>query len=428
MIRLFTRSIADSAVIRRDANRPGLFATPRPADALDRPIFRELPAQPSETPAARLQFIDGMRGLAALYVVFHHAYLEATRPPEFASIVQALGPARILFESGKLAVDVFIVLSGYVLMLPIIRAQGRMRSPGSYLLRRCRRILPPYYVALAVSLLTIVLIPEMNQRHGSLWDKTLPAFDAGTILSHLFLFFNLSPQWAYKINHAMWSIATEFQIYLLFPLLLLPLWRRFGLAAMTIVAFALTAPLGYLLPSVLPARPWYLGLFAMGMCAAVVGFSQDPQNQRRGASAGWSWLALAAVFAGAALAMAGTRMKSHAWLADVVVGLATMAVIVVCASSQTQSIIHRRLLPVFQSRVAVLLGAFSYSLYLIHPPIIAYCQVRLLRLHLSPGAHLACMLLIGAATSVLAGMAMYWLIERWFLPCSARPAKTPARI
>src|SRR5215218_948233 len=74
-----------------------------------------------------------------------------------------------------------------------------------------------------------------------------------------------------SINMAHWSVATEWQIYFLFPLLLLPLWRRFGSAC----AVAAAAVVGLLPHFLLPesrnldwACPWFLGLFAMGMAVA----------------------------------------------------------------------------------------------------------------------------------------------------------------
>src|SRR5437660_75394 len=96
----------------------------------------------------RLDFLDGIRGLAALYVaLFHVSYARQSLPE----------PARHLtdwLQFGHYAVGVFIVLSGYCLMLPVARsADGRLRGGvGSYLRRRAWRILPPYYAALVLAL------------------------------------------------------------------------------------------------------------------------------------------------------------------------------------------------------------------------------------------------------------------------------------
>src|SRR5438270_2616521 len=112
-----------------------------------------MPAAPRRPPAPRLPFLDGLRGLAAVYVVLHHAAMMV--PP--AGLGGVGSAARFVFRHGHYAVAVFIVLSGYCLMLPVARDPcGRL--PGGvvgYLGRRARRILPPYYAALGLGWLLI---------------------------------------------------------------------------------------------------------------------------------------------------------------------------------------------------------------------------------------------------------------------------------
>src|SRR5207248_6339313 len=93
------------------------------------------------------------------------------------------------FWFGRYAVGVFIVISGYCLMLPVARSVNRQLPGGvwAYIRRRARRILPPYFAALGVSLLLIVLIPGMAHRDGGRWDTALPALGTGPIASHLLL-------------------------------------------------------------------------------------------------------------------------------------------------------------------------------------------------------------------------------------------------
>src|SRR5689334_14248080 len=87
----------------------------------------------------RLAFLDGIRGLAALYVVFHHAYL-FTRSDRSSAITQEL------WGQGRVAVDIFIVLSGFCLMLPVVQSSVKCVPGGflKYFLRRAARILPAY--------------------------------------------------------------------------------------------------------------------------------------------------------------------------------------------------------------------------------------------------------------------------------------------
>ena len=104
-------------------------------------------------PRLRLDFLDGLRGLAALYVLLYHASLRA-------GVLAAAAPAQpvakaisvlhfCLLGYGHLAVAVFIVLSGYCLMLPVARTEGAVLPGGAlaFIQRRARRILPPYYAA-----------------------------------------------------------------------------------------------------------------------------------------------------------------------------------------------------------------------------------------------------------------------------------------
>ncbi len=356
--------------------------------------------------------------MAALYVVIHHAYLEAAVQDQFKDIVHRLGPLTFLFDSGKLAVDIFIVLSGYSLMLPVVRAGGRIKSLSEFVRRRSMRILPPYYAAVLLSLALIAWVPGLNHRTGAHWDSSLPAFETGPIVSHLLMIHDLSQGWAYRINHALWSVATECQIYVLFPLLMLPLWRRFGLAAMIVGSLCVTVPLGYLRPDLTAGRLWYAGLFALGAAGAVVATSSDTGAKHLRTRV--PWLALAGVSIAAAVPLLAARdwVRGNAWIADLFIGISTTCLIIACAyTPPTGSSVARELLrKLFESRVATTLGLFSYSLYLIHPPIIAICNQWLSTTGLAPVYYLLTMVVIGTAACVAAGGAFYWAIERWCVP------------
>src|SRR2546423_2921524 len=99
-------------------------------------------------PRQRLAGLDGVRGLAALFVVVNHIFLRAfpghpvDRAPFWAS----------WFIYGRFAVVVFIVLSGFSLALSPARHDWRLAGVRRFARRRARRILPPYWAALAFSL------------------------------------------------------------------------------------------------------------------------------------------------------------------------------------------------------------------------------------------------------------------------------------
>ncbi|NJM58848.1 MAG: acyltransferase [Synechococcales cyanobacterium RU_4_20] len=103
----------------------------------------------------RLHYLDGLRGIAALYVVFSHVW--EMQPTELPSLWMSLSK---IFQYGSFSVSVFIVLSGYCLMLPVSRSQAGSLSIkfSDFIQRRARRILPPYYAALVLSIAVGLLL------------------------------------------------------------------------------------------------------------------------------------------------------------------------------------------------------------------------------------------------------------------------------
>ena len=105
----------------------------------------------SQSLSLRLHYLDGLRGLAALYVTLHHAYLQVFPNPEQVLPV-ALAWGTHWLEYGSFSVAIFIVLSGYCLMLPVAKSGVLTGGAWHYIQRRARRIIPPYYAAIAFTL------------------------------------------------------------------------------------------------------------------------------------------------------------------------------------------------------------------------------------------------------------------------------------
>ena len=159
-----------------------------------------------------LGYLDSLRGLSALYVAACHAYLMyagdfAEAGLRSASGALLVGTSWVVF--GRAAVAVFIVLSGYCLMLPIVQSPGKewRVSFWPFMWRRAWRILPPYYGALACSAALIVLVPALGDPSIHEWHKSFPAFGTGSVVSHLLLLHNYFPAYQYAIDHPLWSIA-----------------------------------------------------------------------------------------------------------------------------------------------------------------------------------------------------------------------------
>jgi peptidoglycan/LPS O-acetylase OafA/YrhL len=379
------------------------------------------PAPSAKKPGIRLDFLNGLRGLMALYVVTRHAYLEVHKHPSAHATSRAVALGLLLIDSGKLAVDVFIVLSGFLLMLPIVRG-GRTSIPSirEFCKRRAFRVLPPYYIALCAAIVCILVVPGLGERSDSHWDMSLHGWNTPrSIISHILLLHNLCGDYAFSISHAMWSMATETQLYILFPLLLLPVWRRFGNRALMSMVLVLGVSVHYLLPSINQARLWYMINFALGMVGATLVFSKD--DRLRSFKLKTPWMLLAWIFIGLAIVAAVNRdvARRHIWLPDAIVGFAATSIIVQLARRQMEypNLSKGALRTILESRFAKFLGRVSFSLFLVHPMVLAGLNhlVRT-RLHPSPAMHLALMLSLGLPLSVLVGWLFFLAVEQWFLP------------
>src|SRR5450432_2805759 len=180
----------------------------------------------SSKSGVRLHFLDGLRGLACFYVLLFHA--STPHIPYGGELSPWMKFVSLCISRGHFSVVFFIVLSGFSIMLPIARSGTWQLNGGfaSYARRRARRILPPYYAALFLSVGLVLAYNVISRRHGLGPPVVEDALSAGSIISHVLLLHNLSFDWAFRINGPLWSVATEWQIYFVFALFLLPLWRR----------------------------------------------------------------------------------------------------------------------------------------------------------------------------------------------------------
>jgi peptidoglycan/LPS O-acetylase OafA/YrhL len=350
-------------------------------------------------------YLDGMRGFAAIAVVLFHAFQYTGLEGQALRDLPVLG---YVVGYGYLGVPVFLVLSGYVLMLPVAERPGLDLRHGlrTFIGRRARRILPPYYAALAMSLLLVLLIPVMRAGGGTAWDGSVPITPSG-IISHLLLLHDLSPEWVGQINGPLWSVAVEWQIYFLMPFLLLPLWRRFGglpvvLGAIVVMTIASLAGFAQW------ACPWLLGLFAAGMLAAQITVSERPR---------WAsdrTLVTVAVAAVALLLVGLPVFQERVWLAEIIAGPG-FAALLAWAGRRTMNGARPKVLRVFESRVAARLGMVSYSVYLVHSPFLALGNFLLLPLDLPIAIHAVVSYALVAPAAVSAGFGFFYLVERHFL-------------
>ncbi|BDI28761.1 hypothetical protein CCAX7_008120 [Capsulimonas corticalis] len=332
------------------------------------------PPENSTNPKNRLDFIDALRALPALYVMMAHTIgrIAVDHAPH--------GLIKFLFKflaEGHLAVAVFIILSGFCLMLPTLKHDTHLKGgPIRFFKRRALRILPPLYITFLLEI--VVLCFYVNPATNTIYGLRLPGdwVNHKVFLSNLFLLIDIFPSHSLPSSAVFWSIAVEWRIYFLFPVILYA-WRKFG-GAKTVLS---TVAIAYLLAwcwrntILFGATVQFLGLFALGMYAAEICYR--PTQQWRQWRDKLPWTALAMVFFGmigfGSLIFGWKRLVSVMPIADLVTGLGACCLLI--AASQARSGVVTRILSL---RPLVAIGSFSYSLYLIHWPILELAQQHLI--------------------------------------------------
>lgn len=321
-----------------------------------------------------LSFLDGLRGLAALYVVLYHVIADGQ---------EVLIPGNILvnfLRFGHEAVVVFIVLSGFVLALPVARSTQLALKGGrsGFFWRRARRILPAYYVSLLMLPLfyTTVELLKYFTGEGTDWARIQGMFAGGNMLSHVLMLHILSQKWAYSINPVLWSMGTEWWAYFVFALVLIPVWKRvgvFGAAGLSIVLGLLPTVFLVLGWPTIYGFPYLLGAFGMGMAgAALVNTSRFvARSVKLRTPLIIAGAAAFAVFCLISIAVPSIRLnEATRWITDLLLAVACTLFILLTAIptlyKQPVSGASKVVTGLLESRPLVILGAFSYSLYLTH--------------------------------------------------------------
>jgi peptidoglycan/LPS O-acetylase OafA/YrhL len=349
--------------------------------------------------STHLHFLDGLRALAAIYVLIHHAILQVDVASSTSAFVQTIA---LLFAHGRYAVDLFIVISGFCLMLPVVHNGGVLRQGAfGFFLRRIKRILPTYYIAMAISL--GLIFTAIGEKTNTNWNSSLPV-TMWDVITHLFLIQDLFDATMYKINHVFWSISVEFHIYLLFPALVLS-WRKWSPTLTTIGSLLLSLGLWVLLGhsslNVYGMAPHYIALFTFGMLATQLVY----------ASLEWWKLGLIAAFI-VLVALVYPIMR-----ADLLVGVVSASLLVLAATRQV-TVLHQLL----SWQPLVFIGSFAYSIYLIHAPLLQiFSAYILLPYAYSPSQSIMFFLLVGTPVVVGLSYIFYLLAERPFMLSARKP-------
>ncbi|MEG9434363.1 acyltransferase family protein [Terriglobus sp. ADX1] len=350
-----------------------------------------------------LLFLDGFRGIAALYVVLHHAYLQAWPVNSNLDLVLPGHLAGLMhwLVYGRYAVTAFLTVSGFSLMIPVLRYGTLRNGTLGFYLGRARRILPPYYVALLFAA-AVVFVNAHFLHIGK-----PPSLRS--IVTHGMLMQNFFGE-ALTINPPMWSIAVESQIYVLFPMFVF-LWKKFGMAVVGVLSAALALlvvflfghskfPASYMAVS-FPAS--YLLVFCCGMFASTE--AARPEAVRR-LPMYRALLILCVVILAVWIHLKGFRTP---WGIDLIAGFGTACALIL--ASLKDGFLRR----ITSWKPFATVGAISYSMYLIHDPLQHLLAGSLSRAHLSPDAMFLLQALPMTAIILVISFWFYRLFERPFM-------------
>lgn len=358
----------------------------------------------------RVPELDGLRGVAILLVMVYHFVLYGGWRP--------VGPVETwlyrVATTGWIGVDLFFVLSGFLITGILYDAKGGGRYFRSFYARRVLRIFPLYYGFLAAY---FALAPFLSSagtalREGQTWYWTY--------LVNVDIALHGWPD-HYAIAH-FWSLAVEEQFYLLWPLVVF-LFGRKGLLRVCVLcvlgALALRIGLGWydhrLAAYVLmPAR---IDALAIGGWLAVMSRGGDRQRLAR-------WEKLVATGGALFVLAVFVRFGRFAYSDPIVssVGFSVLAVTFAAILHRTVRTSPRWL----ADRRLILLGTYSYALYVLHHPVILFLRGTPLSVDRLPrwlGSQLPAQLLVTLAAGLVSVVlaALSWrLWERPFLRLKRR--------
>ena len=291
--------------------------------------------------------LDTLRWLAAFSVGMGHA---AACFPIVNGFNERIHFSLTTVFNGAYAVDLFFVLSGFVL----INAASSPSVPNylGFVSRRALRIYPAAWLSLALAL-SVVLLLRLTPNYGSPWTSAwaesllrLPDMTVAAMLNILSL--NQA-----NLNPILWTIKVELVVSAVYPFIAVFVWKRAYVALSILALVGIFASFLYPLhaPVSLPIR--YLYMF-------VVGAALNLLPQKKGAG---GWLLLV----GAITLMVLSRFfgQNHGFIEDVISSISALIVVYAIAYRCPKS------LDTFLRQKSMnMLGASSYSYYLLNPPIL----------------------------------------------------------
>jgi peptidoglycan/LPS O-acetylase OafA/YrhL len=362
---------------------------------------------------SRYRSLDGLRGLAALVVVVHHCLLTSVvlAASYRGGVSSGWGISEILTRTpvhliwdGTGAVLVFFVLSGFVLTLAFTKPAAPRWA--NYYARRFPRLYLPVWAALALAVALAALVPRVVTTGQSWW---INAHAANTTISMVAkdssLLFNPS-----LLDSPLWSLRWEVAFSALLPLYIWVAvkWRRFAWLKVfaTLVLIGIGSKTGH-------ASLLYLPVFALGVVLAAERARIGAATARLSSRSWWAIAAAAVLLMSVDTTVGGIPE----WITRPLRSAGAVLIVLLFLGC--------RRIAVFAGRRSIQwLGRISFSLYLVHEPIVV-TAARLL-----PGVNAGELLLVVLPVSLLVAAGFYRLVEvpslavsRWMGKVEARPSQ-----
>jgi len=353
---------------------------------------------PERSAEARKNYygVQALRALAAALVVVHHSI-------SMSLMWVVRRPGAPYWTNGAAGVDIFFVISGFVMAISVPGLAGKRNKAGVFLWRRFTRIVPLYWAALTVRLAQLLLAPAQ--------DPTLTPWRV--VASYLFIPAKNGKGEVFPIVVAGWTLNYEVFFYLLFAAAL-----AFDISPLAFLAPCLTA-LALAGMARTPAWPDFTALASTLVLEFLFGVVLAHFATRRklpGAAMGWLLLA------GGLVALLLVP-EAHAPLGFLAWGAPAAAIVTgaVALEDQLGSRVPRWLLAA---------GEASYALYLSHTFILPYVINGIRGVHMTGAPALATAIVLGLAVTFPAALLIHRHIElplmHFFKKRRTRPADPAA--
>lgn len=314
----------------------------------------------------RLKELDGVRGLAILMVMMFHIFKRA----DYFSNNEYLRFISKLSAIGWAGVDIFFVLSGFLITTILLKTKPEKNYFRNFYARRALRIFPLYYITISILLYILPFTdPERGMQTQGLWPFYY-------LYQQNWTFITTAPSFLVSVT---WSLAIEEQFYLIWPALTYYFNKRqLALISIGIILVSITARIVLIIfpqTSMDPRRIIYFGSLtrfeqlAFGALTALLFSSQKQDVVPRKLL-----YAICAASISAFAMIAITDNPNPLVSYDLALWSYTLMAIFSATLIITLLIQKEKMLlsSIFKNPILTFFGKYSYSIYLFHLPVTLY--------------------------------------------------------